>query len=226
MTTASQGLKYTVDIVLCIDSTGSMSSIIDRVKASALKFYEDVGAKMKEKDKVIDALRLKVVSFRDYYEDIDGAMQESGFFLLPQDKEGFTAFINTIKAEGGGDAPENGLEALALAMRSDWAKTGDRRRQLVVIWTDAPAHPLEREGKPSSYPKDMPTNLDQLTDMWEGQGFMNRSAKRLILYAPDAYAWTDIATHWENTMHFASKAGDGLADFEYQAILNEISNSV
>lgn len=62
--------------------------------------------------------------------------------------------------------------------------------------------------------------------MWDGQGFMNHSAKRLIVYAPDAYAWTDIANNWENTIHFPSKAGDGLADFDYQEILNQIANSV
>jgi Mg-chelatase subunit ChlD len=33
-----QGIKYSVDIVLCIDATGSMSSIIDRVKSNVLKF--------------------------------------------------------------------------------------------------------------------------------------------------------------------------------------------
>ena len=223
---ATQGLKYTVDIVLCIDSTGSMGSIIERVKSSALKFYEDVNAKMAEKDKAIDSLRLKVIAFRDYFVDGGAAMNESGFFLLPQDKEAFTSFVKTIRADGGGDEPENGLEALALAVKSDWATTGDRRRQIVVIWTDASAHPLEKDGKPSGYPKNMPANLDELTDMWEGQGFVNHAAKRLIIYAPDAYAWTDIANNWENALHFPSKGGEGLAEIEYGEILDQIVRSV
>ncbi len=130
MTTTAQGLKYTVDIVLCIDATASMGSIIERVKSSALKFYEDVSAKLKEKDKFIDSLRIKVISFRDYFVDGANAMQESPFFTLPQDKEGFTAFVTMIRADGGGDEPENGMEALALAMKSDWSKIGDRRRQV------------------------------------------------------------------------------------------------
>ncbi|MBI3174518.1 MAG: VWA domain-containing protein [Chloroflexi bacterium] len=223
---ATQGLKYTVDIVLCIDSTGSMGSIIGRVKSSALKFYEDVSEKMAEKDKVIDSLRLKVISFRDYFVDGKDAMIESEFFLLPKDKEAFTAFVETIRADGGGDEPENGLEALALAIKSEWATTGDRRRQIIVIWTDASAHPLEKDGKPSGYPKNMPSNFDELADMWDGQGFVNHAAKRLIIYAPDAYAWTDIATNWEMALHFPSKGGEGLADIEYGEILDQIVRSV
>ena len=30
-----QGIKYNVDIVLCIDATGSMSGIIEKVKTNA-----------------------------------------------------------------------------------------------------------------------------------------------------------------------------------------------
>jgi hypothetical protein len=222
----SQGLKYTVDIVLCIDVTGSMSSIIERVKGKALAFYDDVTAKLSEKDKVVNSLRVKVIAYRDYYCDGDKAMQESKFFSLPSENDLFRNFVKNLSADGGGDEPENGLEALAIAMKSEWAKTGDRRRQLIVVWTDASAHPLEKEGKPSSYPQEMPSNFDEATDMWDGQGSMSMSAKRLIVYAPDAYPWSDMASHWQNAMHFPSTAGDGLAEHEYSAILEQIANSV
>lgn len=35
---AGQGLKYNVDVVMCIDCTGSMGDLLDKVKANALKF--------------------------------------------------------------------------------------------------------------------------------------------------------------------------------------------
>jgi hypothetical protein len=35
---AAKGLRYAVDIVSCIDVTGSMSPILDRVKDNALRF--------------------------------------------------------------------------------------------------------------------------------------------------------------------------------------------
>jgi hypothetical protein len=37
---APRGLKYAVDIVFCIDVTGSMTPIIDQVKNNALRFYQ------------------------------------------------------------------------------------------------------------------------------------------------------------------------------------------
>lgn len=215
-----QGIQYNVDIVLCIDATGSMSGIINKVKANALKFYEDLLAAMQEKDKAIDQLRVKVIPFRDYYVDGDRAMDESPFFALPAEKDGFSSYVSGVTAEGGGDEPENGLEALALAFNSDWAE-GDKRRHIVVVWTDASAHALEKKAgeKPSNYPASMPGNFDELTDL-------NFSAKRLIIYAPDAYPWTDMGNHWEHTLHYPSKAGEGLSEVDYRSIIDAIANSV
>ena len=223
-----QGLKYSVDMVLCIDATGSMGSIIDRVKNNALRFHEDLSSSMAEKSKNIDTLRLKVVAFRDYYADGEKAMKESEFFTLPHEKDGFAEFINSVSADGGGDEPESGLEAVALAIQSDWSKSGDKRRQIIVVWTDASAHDLEKNNgsKPGNYSSGIPANFDELTDDWEGQSYMSQTAKRLIIYAPDAYPWTDIANNWENVIHYSSKAGDGLADVDYQEILSAIASSV
>jgi hypothetical protein len=221
-------LKYTVDIVMCIDATGSMHPVIGRVKDNALKFYEDLKAHMESKSKSIDTLRVRVIAYRDYYNDGDKAMLASPFFTLPDEKEDFADFINDVEADGGGDEPECGLEALALAIKSEWNKTGDKRRQIIVIWTDASTHPLEKNAgsKPSNYPTNMAKDLNELTDWWEGQYEMSKAAKRLIIYSPDAYAWSDIATNWTNTIQYPSKAGNGLEEHEYQAILDAIAASV
>ena len=38
---AGQGMgEYCVDIVMCIDATGSMAPILDEVKRNAISFYE------------------------------------------------------------------------------------------------------------------------------------------------------------------------------------------
>ncbi|MDX2302655.1 MAG: vWA domain-containing protein [Microscillaceae bacterium] len=222
-----QGLHYTVDIVMCIDATGSMAPIIEKVKSNALRFYEDLMQVMAAKDKSIHTLRVKVIYYRDYYYDGDESMFESDFFMLPDQKDKFKEFIDHIKAEGGGYEPESGLEALALAIRSKWNHTGDKKRQIIIVWTDASTHPLEKDenSKPDNYPINMPANFDELTDLWEGQ-FMSRAAKRLIIYSPDAYAWTDMANHWDNTIQYPSKAGEGLSEIDYQTILDAIASSV
>jgi hypothetical protein len=218
----NQGIKYTVDIVFCIDATGSMTPIIERVKAAASKFHSDVTRVLDKKEKVIDTLRARVIAFRDYGVDGSQAMVESPFFELPRQQDEFSNFLSSIRAEGGGDEPENGLEALALALKSDWTKVGDRKRQVVVLWTDASAHPLEKAMGPSNMPK----SLDQLADMWEGQSYVSASARRLLLYAPETSPWSSIGDSWEQTIYLPSVAGDGLSEVEYESILSTIAESV
>lgn len=223
-----QGLLYNVDIVLCIDATGSMHGIINSVKENALVFYDDLCKAMDAKGKSIDCLRVKVIPYRDYYFDGPASMDESTFYILPSDKEQFSAYVEAIKAKGGGDEPEHGLEALSLAISSDWNKEGDRRRQIIVVWTDASAHPLEKASStpPPDYPQNYPKSFNELTDYWEGQGPMSFSAKRLIIYAPDSSPWTEISNHWENVIHFPSKAGKGLSEIDYSSIIDSIANSI
>lgn len=226
---AGQGLKYNVDIVMCIDCTGSMGGLLDTVKDNALKFYPDLKAACDAKGKEISELRIRVIAFRDFMADEGEAIKETGFFNIPEQEADFKAFVNGLVAAGGGDEPENGLEALALAMKSDWTHGGDKRRHVIVVWTDASTHPLEREeSKNSFYPEGMPANFDELTNWWEDEqsGKMNKSAKRLVLFAPDASAWTEIGINWNNTIHHPAKAGYGLTEVDYKLILDVIANSI
>ena len=222
-----RGLTYAVDIVFCIDVTGSMTPILDAVKANALRFYGDVQNNLVNKGKNVDELRVRVVAFRDFAADGDAAMQESPFFALPADQGDFSAFVNGLVPEGGGDAPESGLEAVALAMSSPWTTRGDRRRQVIVVWTDQPAQPLSPAVLPEGFRGRVPADFSALTDMWEdAQGALGSSSKRLILFAPDGPGWSDISSVWENVVHHPSQAGGGLSDVDYGTIIDSIGNSV
>jgi hypothetical protein len=224
---ATKGLRYTVDIAFCIDVTGSMSPILDRVKENALGFYDDVQKNLTDKGKNVDELRVRVIAFRDFKADGAAALQESPFFSLPGEQGGFADFVRGLVPEGGGDAPESGLEAVALAIHSPWTTSGDRRRQVIVVWTDSPAQPLEGGTVPPPYADHIPRDFSALTDLWENeQGVMGASSKRLILFAPDGPGWTDISGVWENVVHHPSKAGEGLSDVDYGTIIDSIANSV
>lgn len=63
---AIQGLDYNVDLVMCIDATGSMSDVINEVKENALSFYKKFKNAMDAADKAVQQLRVKVIVFRDY----------------------------------------------------------------------------------------------------------------------------------------------------------------
>jgi len=224
---AAKRLRYAVDIVFCIDVTGSMSPILDRVKDNALRFYDDVQKNLTDKGKNVDELRVRVIAFRDFKADGAAALQESPFFSLPGEQAGFAEFVRGLVPEGGGDAPESGLEAVALAIQSPWTTSGDRRRQVIVVWTDSPAQPLDAATVPAPYVDKVPGDFSALTDLWENeQGVMGASSKRLILFAPDGPGWTDISGVWENVVHHPSKAGEGLSDVDYSTIIDSIANSV
>jgi hypothetical protein len=224
---APRGLSYAVDIVFCIDVTGSMTPIIDQVKANALRFYDDVQSNLTTKGKNVDQLRVRVIGFRDFVADGAAALDESPFFTLPDDRADFSAFVNGLVAEGGGDAPESGLEAVALSIDSPWTTTGDRRRQVIVVWTDQPAQPLNLSVLPPDIATRVPSDFSALTDAWEDeQGRMGSSSKRLILFAPDGPGWSDISGVWENVVHHPSQAGGGLSEVDYGTIIDSIGNSV
>jgi hypothetical protein len=223
----SQAVSYAVQLVLCIDQTGSMGPIIEQVKTRALSFSDDLRAALDAKGKRIDELRVRVIGFRDFRYDAAPIMA-SDFFDLPEQNEQFRAFVTGLAPLGGGDEPESGLEALALAITSPWATGASRNRQLIAVWTDASAHPLE-EGAAvdrADYPQGLPRDLDALTDLWEAGDHVRNSAKRLIIFAPDAAGWSEVATSWSNTIHLVSEAGMGMAEQDYATILNSIANSV
>jgi hypothetical protein len=223
----ARALNYAVDIVFCIDVTGSMTPILDAVKTNALRFYEDVQTNLTAKGKIVDELRVRVVAFRDLFADGEAALSESPFFLLPGEQAAFSDFVGGLVPEGGGDAPESGLEAVSLAINSDWTTRGDRRRQVVVVWTDQPAHPLDPTMVPAELQARVPGDFSALTDLWEdAQGPLGSSSKRLILFAPDGPGWSDISGVWENVVHHPSQAGGGLSDVDYGTIVDSIGNSV
>ena len=145
MADSTQGFTYSVDLVLVIDATGSMASIIERVKKNALAFHEDLQKKMEELGRHIDSLRVRVIAFRDYYADsAPDSLVTSDFFVLPEQSGDYSAFVSNLRATGGGDEPETAMEGLAEAIRSPWANEGSKQRQVIIVWTDASAHKLEK----------------------------------------------------------------------------------
>ncbi|MBS1847640.1 MAG: VWA domain-containing protein [Actinobacteria bacterium] len=223
-------LGYAVDIVFVIDITGSMTPVIEQVKAGALSFHDRLLETMAAKDKYVSSLRLRVVVYRDYYDNPSDALFHTPFFRLPEEQEHFNTYVGALSADGGGDEPESGLEGLAVAFGSDWERGMDRRRHVVVLFTDASAHPLEAsQGRyVPGYPSDMPATFDELTDLWDDpQGsMMEYASKRLLMYAPDVYPWNVISAYWDNVLHYPSAAGQGLNEIEFGQIIDAIAGSV
>jgi len=219
---------YNVDIVMCIDATGSMAPIINEVKANAISFYQKFIASMEENDKEVDQLRIKVISFRDYGCDAE-PMTESQFFILPDQNEEFKSFVNGIEAKGGGDGPENALEAIALALKSDWTTGGSKRRHAVLVFSDAPALSLGERASSSSYPSGLPADIAQLGAWWEGTdqalgSTYQPSAGRLVAFVPNAEPWTELQA-WNRYWPAFSPAGTGLSEVDIQSAIDLLVGS-
>lgn len=222
-------ITYSVDMVFCIDATGSMGGVIEMVKDNALCFYNDVKSAMAEKGKTIDKLRVRVVAFRDYVADGDDAMLVTDFFHLPEQGADFERCVKSIEAFGGGDDPEDGLEALGYAIKSPWNTEGMKKRQVIVVWTDAATHDLGYGASCANYPTGMAKNFSELTAWWgdrQSGGYIDQNAKRLILFAPDGPHWSTISDSWDNVIHYTSVAGKGLGEYDYSQIIDAISQTI
>lgn len=195
LTTQLSTLDTYADLVYCIDLTGSMVPIIRKVKHVAKTLHEDMQRRMRENyNREIVQLRIKVIGFRDIYEDGKLAFEESRFFNLPAESSEFQEFIDKLEAKGGGDIPESSLEALAKAMQVDWCRTIDdsiRKRHSIILFTDASAHSLEKSLSytGTNYPANMPDSYESFVDMWYNQNpripvKIDQIAKRIAIFAP------------------------------------------
>ncbi|MDO5133812.1 MAG: vWA domain-containing protein [Eubacteriales bacterium] len=221
-------ITYGVDIVLCIDATGSMEPILDSVKEHALNFHRDFQAVMENKHKRVSSLRVRIVAFRDYMADGASAMMVTRFFNLPEESELLDRCIRGITPDGGGDDPEDGLEALAYAIKSDWDMESRKRRHVIVLWSDDATHELGFGKESKYYPGGMARDFAELSAWWGSpgvKGVMDESAKRLLLFTPAKEWWTTISRNWTNVIHEKSEK-PGVADKNYSIILNAICNTI
>ncbi len=225
-----QGMgEYCVDIIMCIDGTGSMAPIINEVKNNAMSFYQRFVDSMEENDKEVSELRIKVIVFRDYICDSE-PMVESDFFVLPAQNVAFKNFMSGIEALGGGDTAENALEAIALALKSRWTTSGSKRRHAILVFTDAPALPLGERADSPRYPAGMPRTIAQLGSWWEGTDQALGStyqprAGRFVAFVPNTEPWNQMQA-WNRYWPAFSPAGTGLEDVDIQTAIELLVGSI
>ena len=223
-------IETNVDIVFVIDVTKSMERMIDIIQTAAISFLDEFFEKMNSMKRRVENLRVKVISFRDFYYDGNHAYNESKFFTMPNEKMDLKEYLNEIYADGGGDDPESGLEALAMAMKSDFVQKGEKKRHIIILFTDAAAHPFEDYDKLTA--ENMPKDIYELYNVWEGntEDFskevttLDKTGRRLVLFAPNEYPWADMGIDLSSTIRYdlsAIKSVDDIAEvmeFLYHAI--------
>lgn len=225
---------YQVDLVICLDVTASMGSVLESTKRSALELGDRLERVANAAGKSVADIRVKVVPFRDLEHEGSEAIWTSPWFELPRQSSDFSVFVNGLRAKGGGSEPESGLEAFWFAMNSSWREQGLKRRSIIVMLTDASAHPLGAvpyEVEQQAFPT--PRDLHELELRWGTVGDeeesvfgpRNFSGRRLVLLTPDTYPWTKVAD-FQRTVWVPTLAGAGLSEMEWDEICKRIVASV
>jgi len=127
-----------VDVVLVIDTTGSMDDDIEQVKKSAQAILSDLATRDPE-------ARAGVVLYKDFGE----SYVTQTLVGLTTELSRVGSAIQGISVSGGGDTPEAVLSALHHAINGSdglgaW-RSGNVTKQ-IVLFGDAPAHDPERGG--------------------------------------------------------------------------------
>jgi Mg-chelatase subunit ChlD len=119
-----------VDIVFVLDITESMQPYIDAVKQNMINFAQDLAQNHRD-------YRLGLVTFEDYvvsaYPDCNCAYSKT----MTADVQKFTDWVGTLHAGGGGDIPEDQLDALAYAATLPFRPDA---QGIIILITDAPPH--------------------------------------------------------------------------------------
>jgi len=220
--------QYHVDIVVVMDATASMTPVLDAVKSAALGFHERLSASLEAKGKWVDQLRIRVIAFRDLAYNGSHSLEASPFFLLPQEESEFAEWIRAVRLVGNHTHTESALAGLSVGLHSPWTSLGDRRRHVVVLWTDEDAHLPEVESAhvPPLFADQVVGSFDDLTDLWHSSQTTSASSRRLVLFAPDKGVWPQVEESWDNVVWFPSQAGMGMADYDWSTVMDSIANSV
>ena len=126
-----------LDVVICIDTTGSMGRYIDAVRKMLIPMMKEITSGY-----VPDEWRIGMVLYRDYPPDL----YLTKIIPFTNDFVRFQRSLDAVVAWGGGDIPEAVYEALYEGADSFlW----EAEKRLLILVGDAPPHPQQR-GKISS----------------------------------------------------------------------------
>ncbi len=119
---AAGGRGGSVDVGVIFDVTGSMGSSITGMKNNTIAFAESLAASGLD-------YRLGLVTYLDEVEETHD---------FTADANEFKGWVTGLSAHGGGDTPENALDAIEHGVRNFSWRTGSQH--IFILITDAPYH--------------------------------------------------------------------------------------
>jgi Mg-chelatase subunit ChlD len=128
--TAKKAARPEVEVVFCLDTTGSMGGLINAAKQKIWAISNQIAS-----GKPTPRLKLGLVAYRDR-----GDAYVTKVFDLTDDLDAIHAHLMSFQAQGGGDFPESVNQALHEAVtKVTWSKD-KRTLKLIFLVGDAPPH--------------------------------------------------------------------------------------
>ena len=146
-----------VDLVICLDTTGSMNGVIKAVQENIAKaLVEELDNNMTKQQGKLD-WRGRVIGYGD--RTIGNAIYEGNF---TQDAEKLATEIKNIpRTSGSYENPESSLDALFLASQSKWRQGPVHK--VVILFTDEPTHATLHLDTVSSGSRDVNRIIEEFT---------------------------------------------------------------
>ena len=249
-------LNCSVDLVFCIDATGSMRQIMDKIKQLAIALPKNLTDAVKKAGKNMRRIRVKVIDFADFKSEGKDAIHESPFYNASNQIVQIINEFDSIKmvndlgeGRGGDEIPENALEAIWLAMNSDFTeeRPDEDIRQIILVFTDAsPLNFQERARYPGYARYNFPARVSEMRALWgkyyggelqlkppstdeEIETYLKTKlapgCARMLLYAPlgelAGHSW-DYVSSWERVSTFPVVPYDGCLELVVDRILDDI----
>ena len=224
-----------VDIVFVIDAAKTMKPIIDKLQ-QVDSLYDKLLEVCSMQGKSLNFIRFKVIWYRDFFADGDNTYGESSFFEMPRERENFKEYLEGIYAYGGNNTRRLGLAALSMALNSDFVQEGDKKRHIVIQFTDAPSYSFEEiHDLITGYDinnnmllkklNGMPGSFDEFSDNYHDGIFakLDKNGKRLLLITPNVYPWSDMACEFEYTLQLDL---NNATDFDLECLYGVFSYPV
>jgi len=174
-----QGEGKVTDLMLVIDTTGSMGSVIGQVKQEAIKLVDEVF-------KVPEA-RVGIVEFRDHGSTFV-ARTDIG---LTSDQQGIKTAIQNLTTGDGGDDPEAWYSGIMEAYNAEW-RTGATKK--LMLFAD-------------TFPKDPEPNTGYTKDLITQRGLEIDPVQIYVPYYPSFVATRFQQNFLSNTEVLSAETG-------------------
>lgn len=209
-------IKGKMDIVICIDATGSMEPCINELKNNLKNFINSFNVYF-GKNQIVPDWRARIIYYRDL--DVDKEALKEFPFVSSEDE--LKRQIDLVEAEGGGDEPESALDALYIAIsKSEWR---EGVLHAVILFTDAPSKGQLHD---STVEPGQDRSINTVIN-----AFIADKYSKLFIYSPEHEVYEKLKDIPGSVINYVGSVEDksvyeGLKNLDFQELLQQLGKTL